>query len=475
MEDYFEEYEEDDLYDDYDDFNHRLLFPFTRQTLEETIKNCVIPTLSQITSYAGTLIGWNLLCRLAWLIAKCLNIRPFVDHIISFATGCGLLYYTIGLDFLAILLFCLISYVILNILEYRQSTNMGYVLGTMCILGLFLYETLADNPTVWHKIRGIQMVATMKVVSLAFDLDAKKQIKSPALFPFLGYMLCPANAVLGPWVAYDEYTVSLEKTRLEFRWFFWTVANCGVALGFLLLSNCFVALLCTDYASKWMIAFRDALSFRCSHYFISFLSQATMAAAGVYSSRQGVNEKSWMFGSLVTKPCAIELPRSLTEVVRYWNIPMHAFLKTYVFRTIKSRSTLLAIICTYMVSSVLHGLHFQIYAVLLSLGIFTFVEYQLRAKIANIFSACILPNPCRQRVCTHEHKWKSTFSLVMNTVFGLLTMMHLAYLGIMMDGASSPSAQEDRFSVEIGLTKWMSLDFLSHWIFVCSYLFYLVV
>lgn len=351
---------------------------------------------------------------------------------------------------------------------------MGYILGAICIVGLFLYELLADNPTVWHKIRGVQMIATMKVISLAFDLDASKHSRTPALFPYLGYMLCPANAVLGPWVAYDEYTASLDQSRLEFRWFLWTVLNCVTALGFLMLSNCFVALLCADYASKWILAYRDALSFRCSHYFISFLSQATMAAAGV-SSFQGPNEKSRIYGNLVTKPCAIELPRSLTEVVRNWNIPMHRWLKTYVFRTLKGRSTLIAIICTYVVSSALHGLHFQIYAVLLSLGIFTFIEFRLRSKIAGIFNACILANRCRLRACLHEHKWKSTFSLVMNSIFGLLTVMHLAYLGIMMDGASSPNAQADRFSVENGLTKWMSLDFLSHWIFLCSYLFYLVV
>ncbi|XP_055910341.1 protein-serine O-palmitoleoyltransferase porcupine [Eupeodes corollae] len=473
MEDYFDDYEEEDLYEDYD-FDKRLLFPFSRQTLEETFKNCVLPSLSQIATYAGTLIGWNLLCRLAWLMAKCAGIRPWVDHLISFVTGCGVLYYTIGLDFLVVLLFAMVSYVILSILEYRQSRSTGYVMGAICIVGLFLYELLAENPTVWHKIRGVQMIATMKVVSLAFDLDAKKHARTPALFPFLGYMLCPANAVLGPWMAYDEYTVSLDQSRIEFRWFLWTVSNSLASLGFLLLSNCFVALICTDYASKWIIAFRDALSFRCSHYFISFLSQATMAAAGVHTS-QSFGDKSRIFGSLVTKPCSIEVPRSLTEVVRNWNIPMHRWLKTYVFRTIKNRSTLAAIICTYVVSSLLHGLHFQIYAVLLSLGIFTFIEFQLRSKIASIFGACILPNPCRQRACSHEHKWKSTFSLVMNSVFGLLTMMHLAYLGIMMEGTSSPNAQANRFSIQAGFNKWMSLDFLSHWIFACSYLFYLVV
>jgi porcupine-like protein len=34
----------------------------------------------------------------------------------------------------------------------------------------------------------------------------------------------------------------------------------------------------------------------------------------------------------VTQPHNIEVPRSLVEVVVSWNIPMHAWLKKYVFK-----------------------------------------------------------------------------------------------------------------------------------------------
>ena len=69
------------------------------------------------------------------------------------------------------------------------------------------------------------------------------------------------------------------------------------------------------------MAYRDASSFRSSHYFVSYLSQATALAAGIDTSPT----RNWAVA--VTRPWNIELPRSLVEVVINWNIPMHAWLK----------------------------------------------------------------------------------------------------------------------------------------------------
>ena len=70
------------------------------------------------------------------------------------------------------------------------------------------------------------------------------------------------------------------------------------------------------------MAYRDALSFRTSHYFVSFLSEATALASGIDSSSTG----EWHV--TVTRPLNVELPRSLVEVVVNWNMPMHSFLRT---------------------------------------------------------------------------------------------------------------------------------------------------
>ena len=73
-----------------------------------------------------------------------------------------------------------------------------------------------------------------------------------------------------------------------------------------------------------------------------------------------------------------------------WNMPMHRWLKLYVFKQAKPRAGAgAAIVLTYLASTVLHGLTGQIAAVLFSLGAYTWVEHSLRAKLSNIMDASI--------------------------------------------------------------------------------------
>ena len=67
--------------------------------------------------------------------------------------------------------------------------------------------------------------------------------------------------------------------------------------------------------SMWTDAILDALSFRTGHYHISYLSEATAVAGGFGIDMQ------------VSLPQHVEIPRSLTEVVKAWNISMHNWLK----------------------------------------------------------------------------------------------------------------------------------------------------
>lgn len=80
-------------------------------------------------------------------------------------------------------------------------------------------------------------------------------------------------------------------------------------------------------AQKWLAAYRDAMSFRTSHYFVSFLSEASAIAAGFgFKPADATNWRSrWEIP--VATPVNIEVPRSLVEVVVSWNNPMHRWLK----------------------------------------------------------------------------------------------------------------------------------------------------
>ena len=104
------------------------------------------------------------------------------------------------------------------------------------------------------------------------------------------------------------------------------------------------------------------MSFRASHYFVSFMSEAALIASGfgctvagsqVFprhfkyahflhqqsstiedSAIQQLIPKQVLWSAVVTQPHNIEVPRSLVEVVVSWNLPMHRWLKQYVFKQV---------------------------------------------------------------------------------------------------------------------------------------------
>lgn len=57
----------------------------------------------------------------------------------------------------------------------------------------------------WNRMRGTQMVAAVKVISLGFDMDRKKIRDFPNPVEFWGYIFCPGNVIMGPWCAYNDY------------------------------------------------------------------------------------------------------------------------------------------------------------------------------------------------------------------------------------------------------------------------------
>lgn len=143
-----------------------------------------------------------------------------------------------------------------------------------------------------------------------------------------------------------------------------------------------------------------------------------------------------------------------------------------VFRTTKPLGSFAAILSTYAVSSLLHGLNFQLAAVLLSLGAYTYVEYVLRQKLATVFGACIQVRPCR-RECSHRNKEKRLAVVLGNIGLGLVAIFHLSYLGVMFDMSSK--LQEEGYNYAHTLAKWSVLSYASHWVALGTYIFYLLV
>lgn len=135
-----------------------------------------------------------------------------------------------------------------------------------------------------------------------------------------------------------------------------------------------------------------------------------------------------------------------------------------VFLQLKPQGIFKAIILTYIISSLLHGVSIHLSAVLLTLGFATYAEYTIRKKVADIFDACVSASACGE--CSHRYNNRNPLVFAFNFGFRILAMVHLAYLGILLDGFVEKP--------EIGLSlrnieeRWGGLDYMSHWIIMLT-------
>lgn len=441
MEDFYEEDYDDDYFLDH---HHEL-------TLEDGL-SCSVQIGRQVLQDLALLVLYNVLHRITILGTK--NVRVFkteLHPIISTIFGLSLLNAYFSEGFLLVLAFVSTSYVVFKILQ--RSKFLGFYMQTFCILTLVIWELNTTNPIAWHKIRGIQMIIAMKLISLAFDYSTENIGRVP-LQNFTGYIFCPANLVYGWWMPYKDHMNFMNPRNITFSWKNerLILINSVKSICFVLLMNCFLEVIIPDSYPKWVVAYRTALSFRSSHYFISFMSQALIAASGMGS--HNLNKS--------TKPLDIEIPRSLKQVVISWNIPMHIWLKKYIFSKLKSVHPIIALLATYLTSSLLHGLNMQIYAVLFSLALYTYVEHKFRNNLSERLNLCIKSSPCKN--CNHH---KNHLSLVFDIVFGIISLWHLTYLGIMFDFSN---AQEEGYSLWHTFEKWKSLGFVSHYIILGTFI-----
>ncbi|XP_026485101.2 protein-serine O-palmitoleoyltransferase porcupine [Vanessa tameamea] len=426
------------------------------------ISLCGEPTLYDGLRFAKDLILANVCLR---FIIQYISMPHNVRHSLSLVFGSFLLYYNIGWALIWIYGLTIGTYVLIIYLSIFTKKCRGFFVSFCVILFLLLCEIYLINPKTWQQIRGVQMIVAMKVISVAIELDRNlfKQMLNP--LEFGGYILCPANCILGPWISFHTYDQYLHVKFLTKRWVQIIIFNLFISMFCLVLSNCIVPWYIDDNVSKWLTAYRDAQAFRMSHYFVSSMSIVSMISAGFGLTNDCHSDLQ------VTKPFFIELPRSLVQVVIFWNIPMHQWLKNYVFKTCQPYGQFISILTTYAVSSLLHGFNFQFSAVLLSIGTFSYVEYNFRYKVALALEVCCLANPCVKQ-CEHKYKKNSLLAVFVNTLFSVLTIIHLAYLGVMFE--ASFSVQESGYSFYNTINKWENLNYFSHGLAAFMYLIYLM-
>lgn len=494
------DYYYDDYYDEYYDHPDQAAARLFHRDLsiEETIKNCVHPSLRFATQYITNFIAINLLFSMLVLIVR--KVFPTAQrslHLLSCVCGAALVYRVIDHGFYHFLQLAVSLYAVQWTL-HRWLTGTGRYIKTPFIViaygigNLLVSELLEPSPETWNRIRGTQMILLMKALSLAFDTDDNHSLRSQlTVLSYSGYILCPANIVLGPWISFNDYlTIWKPPAGIEPKQcrsssgrrmlihVFRIVTSALMAVGFLLTSNCMIDYLLAPINSwKWVRAYGRALSFRTSHYFIGYLSQCSMMAAAADWHR-AEDERSIMLpvSSLyrITSPMAVEFPRSLVQVVTAWNIPMHLWLKRYIFRTTKRPfGTGTAIALTYIISSLLHGLHYRLWITLLTIGSWTFVEHEVRKKLATIYSACVLVGKCPSSCTVHQHKSNSVFCTVINMLFFALNIFNLIYLGCIFESSERPPDEVQQDKSMFG--PWTELNYASHWLLVFAYLFYFVI
>ncbi|XP_060592871.1 protein-serine O-palmitoleoyltransferase porcupine-like [Ruditapes philippinarum] len=445
----------------------------SRVTVKELWENCLSPTFFQTVE---NLLPLFLLCFVFKLICSFSksgsddqDIPPWLIHLSSLMFGLLALHMFFQRNLFYLLLCSILAFAVLVITNWRNRDYCGLSLSVFIIVYLVACEFLMDK-TVWHSIRGAQIILSMKIIGLAFDLSTGAMIEFPSVFAFFGYNFCVGTVIFGPWISFSEYKhiLSQHKRPMKVFWVLKVLFSLICALLCVVCSTCLVHWLILDTNFKWIVAYRDAQSFRFSHYFVSFLSEVTVILCGLGATHLN-DDVRWDLR--VSKPYHIEVPRSLVEVVTNWNIPMHTWLKNYVFKSARPLGNFAAIFLTYVASALLHGLNFQLAAVLLSLGVYTYVEYVFRNKLSVIFDACIKARRCKEG-CGHAYKYSHPYVITANLLFGSVAVFHLAYLGLMFDHSSS---EESGYSMEHTLSKWSSLNYLSHWVILGTFLFHVII
>ncbi|KAK3102736.1 hypothetical protein FSP39_013537 [Pinctada imbricata] len=465
LQDYYDEEELEELLRAYQDGYYGDDPEVTRMPLLELVNNCLIPTLTQTLQMLGPLYAMCFIFRLICLFLRSgsqLSSFPKV-HITSAILGLFTLNYFFGATIIYLLICCLTVYVILVLTSQKCPRQSGVCVAVFVVIYIVVCELFVVDAASWHSIRGAQIILSMKVIGLAFDIS-NGQVLLPDVPSYLGYCLCVGTVIFGPWISFQDYMNILFSgtSVLDVQWILKVVRSSVIGVLCMTYSTCFVNWIFMDDYHKWILAYKDAQSFRFSHYFVCFISEATATLAGI-----GYGDLQWNLS--VSKPQHIEIPRSLVDVVTNWNLPMHRWLKNCYsgsFGSSQGDSTGL-----FSDRSNAVGLNFQLAAVLFSLGFYSYVEYVFREKLSRIYSACLLSKSCTEP-CEHQYKSTNPYVIITNLGFGLLSVFHLAYLGLMFD--SSESAQEG-YTMSHTLEKWSNLGYLSHFVLLGTFIFHLLI
>ncbi|GAB0086927.1 hypothetical protein DMENIID0001_011520 [Sergentomyia squamirostris] len=439
MEDYFY----DDYYsDEYVEAAERSDFIGLR--LDGIWDGCIVPVCTQMGGAIGIILIVCTVYRLVCYILARLSCGAIFRDIISTICGITLLTYIIGFNGLWIFALSIAHIVLLVIVQRGIMSNMVYI--CVVLVAPLVLELIDSDSDRWHQIRGVNMAVAMKGMSLALDT-----VNIP-WHTTVGYIFHPATLIFGPWISVSDYMTSPKRSLWTLTDVVMVVLSVATATGTLISSNCLVPAVIPD-SWRWLEAYRDAFSFRLGHYFVNYIARTSLILASSDSRA-------------IVHPITIEIPRSLVGVVVAWNLPMHYWLKKYVFEKFRPRGATIAVLTTYTASALLHGLNPQLVVILMHLAAVTWAEFKIRQKLATVFDACVAARRCTN--CKHTHR--GLLTVIINILFTILAIIQLIYLGSLLDSGRPPSFSAAIFAI---WEKWQSLHFIGHWLLLGLLLFHI--
>lgn len=136
-----------------------------------------------------------------------------------------------------------------------------------------------------------------------------------------------------------------------------------------------------------------------------------------------------------------------------------------------NKNKIIAVGTTYVVSSLLHGLEQRVSAVLISLAGYTYVEHKMRTKLASKFPKTFSHSKNNHRCGSKNYLNtlnKSTWFLwSINIIFTILNIIHVAYLGSIMNISIGHSGDEIEY--QDAFAPWKQVYFFSHILMLFMY------
>ena len=215
-------------------------------TIQQLYEQCLVPNLFDAFRLVGNLIFWCILFRIltqtgSRLIGGVGGMSLRASHLTSIVIGTIVLAQYVKYNMIYPMTLATFAFITLHSIHGALGYYRGAIMAILCVSFNVFCELQLALAQDWHSVRGVQMILSMKCISLGFDMDnaiyhinekekgkgeSKESIsgctpnltKVPSFIEFFGYALCPATCIFGPWIKYSDYQKVYDHPRWDVVW-----------------------------------------------------------------------------------------------------------------------------------------------------------------------------------------------------------------------------------------------------------------